>query len=750
MGMGWFPDHVGGLNRYLRDLHLAQAVAGQEPVSVVLGPLRQPVAGVLPVSAASDHLFRRLLAVARAVRRHQQAVDVVDVHFALYGLLPALLRRDLPLVVHFQGPWALESEAVGRARWSLAARGAVERAVYRRATRLIVLSQPFADLLVARYGVPQARIRVIPPGVDLARFTPAAAAGDGGPSIVAARRLVPRMGLDVLLRALPLLETSDVRLTVVGAGPELPALQALAVALGVDDRTDFAGEVDDDELVRRYREADVVAVPSLALEGFGLVVLEALACGTPAVVTRVGGLPEAVAGLDPGLVVPPEDPAALARALDRVLTGHGPSPAACRKHAEGFGWARAVQSVDEVYQQARDRPLRVVYLDHCGKRSGAELALLRLLPALEGIEAHVIFGEDGPVLADFASAGLSHEVLALQGRTNELGRDSVRAGRLPVAAVWDTTRHVVRLAHRLRQLRPDLVHGNSLKACLYGSVAARLAGVPFVWHARDHVDVSYLPGQAVFLVRAAARHLPAVVIANSRSTLETLRLADRTGTAVVQSVVHDLVPPHNLVAVGVAEANRPVMLAVIGRLSPWKGQHVFLRAFASAFSGTPVRARLVGTALFGEYAYEAELQALVVELGIAHQVEFRGHRQDVAAELSEVDVLVHCSTSPEPFGQVVLEGMAAGVPVLAADAGGPAEVIRHAVDGWLVTPDDVDALARAMRHLVDDPVLRAQLASAGLSSVKSFAPDRIGRQVVNVYLRALGRNDRALHPGCAS
>ena len=86
-------------------------------------------------------------------------------------------------------------------------------------------------------------------------------------------------------------------------------------------------------------------------------------------------------------------------------------------------------------------------------------------------------------------------------------------------------------------------------------------------------------------------------------------------------------------------------------------------------------------ALFGEDAYAHGLVEQAERLGIAEQIEFRGFREDIWAELAELDILVHCSVVPEPFGQVVLEGMAAGIPVIAADAGGPAELITNGVDG---------------------------------------------------------------------
>ena len=114
------------------------------------------------------------------------------------------------------------------------------------------------------------------------------------------------------------------------------------------------------------------------------------------------------------------------------------------------------------------------------------------------------------------------------------------------------------------------------------------------------------------------------------------------------------------------------VFGMLGRIAPWKGQDLFLRAFAEAFPGGTERAVIVGTAMFGEEDYERELPALAAELGLDVRVEFRGFREDIWRELAALDVLVHASLTPEPFGQVVLEGMAAGLPVLAPDEGAPA------------------------------------------------------------------------------
>jgi glycosyltransferase involved in cell wall biosynthesis len=541
------------------------------------------------------------------------------------------------------------------------------------------------------------------------------------------------MGLDILLRAWHEVQARrpDAVLLVAGEGRERVRLEALRARLPYPDGVRFVGQVTDDELTVLYQAADVSVVPTRALEGFGLVTLESMACGTPPIVTDVGGLPDGVVGLDPTLVVPAEDPEALAARILAAAEGHAPSPPACRAHAETFSWAEVARRHLELYRRATgERPIRVAYLGHTAALSGGELALARLLPALTGVEPLVLLGEGGPLVARLAAGGASIEVVPMAERARGLRKEAVGARRLPVRSALAAIRYSLRLALRLRRLRPDLVHTNTLKAALYGGVAGRLAGVPVVWHVRDRIAPDYLPRPAVGLVRVAARVLPTMVIANSEATLATLGRGRRRSTVVV----HDAASPSG--ARSDPSPDRSFTVGLVGRLAPWKGQDVFLRAFAMAFPNGDERARIAGSALFGEDDWAAALPTLAAELGIADRVEVVGFVDDMTAEYGRIDVLVHASTIPEPFGQVVVEGMAAGLAVVAAAAGGPAEVITDGVDGLLYPMGDVEALADRLRRLASDPVLRAGLGDAGRSRAAEFTPERIAAQVEDVY-RAL-------------
>jgi glycosyltransferase involved in cell wall biosynthesis len=277
----------------------------------------------------------------------------------------------------------------------------------------------------------------------------------------------------------------------------------------------------------------------------------------------------------------------------------------------------------------------------------------------------------------------------------------------------------------LRDLEPDLVHTNSLKAAIYGGIAARLEGIPVVWHIRDRIASDYLRPDAVLAIRGLALVIPDCIVFNSRAsrTACNVRVAFRV---IPSPVIYDSAVGHERLDQVHDHAERFVM---VGRLAPWKGQHVFLRAFARAFPDGPETAIVAGSAMFGEDDYLDELQGLARDLGIAERVDFIGFVDDVAGLLQGADVLVHASVIAEPFGQVVIEGMAAGLAVVATAGGGPLEIITDDVDGVLVAPNDAEALARALVRLRDDPALCRRLGAAALVRAADFSVDHVAERV---------------------
>jgi glycosyltransferase involved in cell wall biosynthesis len=258
---------------------------------------------------------------------------------------------------------------------------------------------------------------------------------------------------------------------------------------------------------------------------------------------------------------------------------------------------------------------------------------------------------------------------------------------------------VVRLARLLRAWHPDVVHTTSLKADLLGLAAGRLAHRPVVWHVHDRIAPDYLPGPVVRVFRAAARWGPTAVVANSAATAETLPGARSL------TVVHPGLAPEQIAA-DIDDRKGPVrpVVGLVGRISPTKGQLEFVRAAAHIAQRRPeVRFQVTGSALFGESAYEDRVRAEVERLGLGSVLTFTGFREDAGAVMDGLTVCVHASPVPEPFGQVVVEAMARGVPVVATSAGAVLEILDGGRLGYLARPGDVHDLARAIERAFDDP-----------------------------------------------
>jgi glycosyltransferase involved in cell wall biosynthesis len=548
------------------------------------------------------------------------------------------------------------------------------------------------------------------------------------------------MGLNLLLEAWYQLLGDDARtrplhLLIAGAGEMSAALSEQITASGLTDSVTLLGQISDEDLANLYRASDVNIVPSLSFEGFGLVVLEAAAAGTPTIATRVGGLPEVLAGFDADLIVTAGKPDALALRLAAAERGELPDRRRTREWASGHSWDLVAERHRALYAGiVGDVPpkLRVAYVGHVAQLSGGEIALARLINALDDVEAHVILAEDGPLVGRLLAAGVSVEVLPMRERTRDLRKDRVGPGRVPLAAVLDTTTYAFRLARRLYAIRPGLVHTNTLKAGIYGSFAARLARVPAVWHVRDRIAPDYLPRPAVWPTRVLIAALPHGVVANSAATRATLR-SSQTRT----SVVYDPVPPPLRMA---HESDERFVVGMLGRFAPWKGQHVFLEAFAQAFDGGSEVAVLVGDAMFGsaEVDYGRGLRELTRKLDIEERVDFRGFREDVWTELANMNICVHASLVPEPYGQVIIEAMVAGVPVIATEGGGPSEILTNDLDGLLYRAGDVDVLADALRRLAGDAALRERLVANARLRAQQFSPQAAAAKLMPLYRSVLG------------
>ncbi|MFC3965568.1 glycosyltransferase family 4 protein [Nocardia jiangsuensis] len=374
-----------------------------------------------------------------------------------------------------------------------------------------------------------------------------------------------------------------------------------------------------------------------------------------------------------------------------------------------------------------------VFLTHTAAPSGAELATLRLLTALRAgtaVRPSALLTADGPLVELLRARDIPVTVQ----RNDFDSRSLTIAGSGPlrlVGGALELVRLGLALGDTLRRADADVVVAQSTKALLMGAVAARRAGIPLVWQVHDRISADYFGRVLAVALRVLGRWAARGVVANSRATLSTLAVRRRPAVVAYPGIEESAPPPR--VPQRPADAVRIVMA---GRLAAWKGQDVLLRALALT-AHRPAAVTLVGGAFFDEEEYRARLEELAAALPIP--VEFTGHVADPGPYLADADIAVHCSVTAEPFGQVVVEAMRAGCAVLAADAGGPTEIVRPEVDGILVPPGDPAALAAALDRLAADPALRTRLAAAAVERSRDFGIDATAAAVTGLLATVTGR-----------
>jgi len=371
---------------------------------------------------------------------------------------------------------------------------------------------------------------------------------------------------------------------------------------------------------------------------------------------------------------------------------------------------------------------------------GSITSLLDLVRGLDPARyrAVVAFRNPNTYLGEFADAGAVVEVLRRSpapgtparglGATNEANETRWWRGarRVLRRAVYHDLPAAAQLARVARRHRVDLLHGNNDVAINRDAVLVSLAmRVPLV----NHVRGLYSPMSAIemWIDRRAARLVRWFFFISGAVAREYAPLrVPRSRSEVIDNpfdvdLLHASYSSDVAASLGLREGDRPVVH--VGRLTPWKGQDVLLRAVPALLERVPdVRVVLVGSATdaIGRQ-FEAELRSLVVELGIAERVEFAGSRRDIPEVLAVAEVAVHSSTEPEPFGRVIVEAMAAGRPVVAAEDGGVPEIIDDGVTGLLVPPNQPAALAAAIGRLLDDPSAAAAMGErAGRAARERF------------------------------
>jgi glycosyltransferase involved in cell wall biosynthesis len=396
--------------------------------------------------------------------------------------------------------------------------------------------------------------------------------------------------------------------------------------------------------------------------------------------------------------------------------------------------------------------MRILYLNPCGLMGGAETALLELLASLDAAagdrELWLVLGEDGPLGERARKLSVQVVVELFPPALARLGD----AGQKRVAILWSLVKAIPemilytrRLSRICQRVDPDIVHTNGFKMHLLGIWSSpRRSAV--VWHIHDYVGARPLMSRLLRPFREAC----AAAIADSKSVAAELRelLPGLRVVPIYNAVdMERFAPTGNRLDLDTLAGLSPappgtVRVGLVATFARWKGHKVFLKALSQLPASLSVRGYVIGGPIYqtsGSQWSMQELEQEADELGIAGRVGFTGFLDDTAAAMRSLDIVVHASTEPEPFGMVIVEGMACGKAVIASRTGGAAELFVEGENALSHSPGDAMALAHQILRLAEDDGLRRRLGLAGRGTAERFyRGKRLASEVLALYREVRG------------
>jgi glycosyltransferase involved in cell wall biosynthesis len=401
--------------------------------------------------------------------------------------------------------------------------------------------------------------------------------------------------------------------------------------------------------------------------------------------------------------------------------------------------------------------MRIAFLSVSGGMGGSEASLVELVRGVRRLspkaEPVVVVPREGPLAVRVREMGADARVLPMPEALAAFGEwslrgssDIARRGATLIGAAGAIAAYQRALASLLSELAPDVIHTNGFKLHVFGTRAAP-AGIPVVWHIHEYVSRRPLTRRLLryHVSRASA------VVANSRSVADDVSSALGAGapvTSIYNAVDLDEFAPAGITADLDARAQLPsaapgtVRVGLVATFARWKGHETFLRAIRK-MGAAPVRGYIVGGPVYdtaGSQHTIEDLRSLAAAMGLSNHIGFTGFVERPSEAMRALDVVVHASTEPEPFGLVIAEGLACGRAVVVSAGGGAAELVEHDVDALTFAPGDADALAQTLLRCTGDAPLRARLgAAARRTAVRRFDPDVFARAFLELYERVSPR-----------
>jgi glycosyltransferase involved in cell wall biosynthesis len=403
--------------------------------------------------------------------------------------------------------------------------------------------------------------------------------------------------------------------------------------------------------------------------------------------------------------------------------------------------------------------MKVVFLSACSELGGAEQSLLCLLKGLRKLkpawQIHLISTRTGPLIEAANRAGVETTVTPLPRGLAEMGDAALNGSntfsspRIALAlnilrSIPALAGYLLRLRSQLKKLQADVLHSNGFKMH-FAAGMVKPAKTPLIWHIHDYVSTR----PAMKRLLRIMRNTNSGVIANSQSVAADVNRSGITSenvypiwNAVDLDYFSDAGPKADLdsLAAITAAPDETVRIGLIATYARWKGHEVFLKSLSLLPADLKFRGYVIGGCVYetkGSQFTLQELQALASSLGIADRVAFTGFVSDVPAAMRALDVVVHASTAPEPFGLTIAEAMACARPLIASNAGGAAEIAADVPDVLLHEPGSAQQLAQCIIQTIQRWQRGASVPGLRSYAIHRFSPERFASEISHVYHPAM-------------
>ncbi len=349
---------------------------------------------------------------------------------------------------------------------------------------------------------------------------------------------------------------------------------------------------------------------------------------------------------------------------------------------------------------------KILFLTHVGNPGGAEYKMIDFCCTLNN-PLEVVYMQSGKLKEILDSHSIKNTLIEIPKQLNDFKRNSGILSALRL--IPNIIKAILKITQKCKEPDSDVIVCESQKSFIMASLGKVFFRKPIIWFMNDRLDTSYFSPVTIKIIKYFAYFFADFVVLNSQDSLKlwlkntAIKKADVIYSGINEKKItaslanaHDTI--QHLRKKFTHNGNKAV--GIVGRISSWKGQHILLEA---ATIGHNFNVIIIGAAFFDEKPYEQNLHQFIKDNALEDRVIFTGHVDNPEIYMASCDIITHCSTTPEPFGRVLVEAILAGKPVIATNGGGATEIIQHQKTGLLTTMSDATELNNAIQYYSDNP-----------------------------------------------